>query len=117
MPNYLRARHPGGLYFFTVNLAERNNDLLVRHIDRLRESVRDVRQRHPFGIHAWVVLPDHLHCVLEMPRGRFGLLSSVAPDQGWVFPLLARAWNAFNVVFAPRGAWHLAASILGAFDP
>ena len=55
MPNYRRARPPGGLYFFTVNLAERPNDLLVRHIDPL------------FGIHAWVVLPDHLHCVLEMP--------------------------------------------------
>jgi putative transposase len=68
MPNYRRPRHPGGLYFFTVNLAERKgNDLLVRHIDRLRECVRSVRQRHPFGIHAWVVLPDHLHCILEMP--------------------------------------------------
>ena len=67
MPNYRRARHPGGLYFFTVNLAERRNDLLVRHVGRLRECVRSVRQRHPFGIHAWVVLPDHLHCVLEMP--------------------------------------------------
>jgi putative transposase len=68
MPNYLRARHPGGIYFFTVNLLERrDNDLLVRHIALLRECVREVRQRHPFGIHAWVVLPEHLHCVLEMP--------------------------------------------------
>jgi len=68
MPNYRRAHHPGGIYFFTVNLAERRpGDLLVRHIDRLRECVNHVRQRHPFGIHAWVVLPDHLHCILEMP--------------------------------------------------
>lgn len=29
----------------------------------------DVRRRHPFRIHAWVVLPDHLHCVIEMPDG------------------------------------------------
>jgi putative transposase len=34
MPNYRRAWHPGGTYFFTVNLLERSgNDLLVRHID------------------------------------------------------------------------------------
>jgi putative transposase len=34
MPNYRRASHPGGTYFFTVNLLERSgNNLLVRHID------------------------------------------------------------------------------------
>src|SRR2546428_13508722 len=70
MPNYRRAWHPGGTYFFTVNLLERSgNDLLVRHIDRLRDAVRHVRANHPFTIHAWVVLPDHLHCVIELPPG------------------------------------------------
>jgi len=68
MSNYRRAWHPGGTWFFTVNLLQRYpNDLLVRHIDQLRESVRTVRRRHFFLIHAWVVLPDHLHCVLELP--------------------------------------------------
>jgi putative transposase len=44
MPNYRRAWLKGGTYFFTVNLLKRhNNDLLVRHIDLLREVVRDVR--------------------------------------------------------------------------
>jgi putative transposase len=70
MPNYRRAWHPGGTYFFTVNLLERSgNDLLVRHIDLLRASVRVIRTAHPFTIHAWVVLPDHLHCVIELPAG------------------------------------------------
>ena len=68
MPDYRRAWHPGGTYFFTVNLLQRHgNDLLTRHVDLLRETVRAVRQRHPFRIHAWVVLPDHLHCVIELP--------------------------------------------------
>lgn len=35
----------------------------------LRESVRKVRNRHPFKIDAWVVLPDHLHAVLTLPQG------------------------------------------------
>ncbi len=62
MPNYRRAWLKGGTYFFTVNLLKRhNNDLLVRHIDLLREVIRDVRVNHPFVIHGWVVLPDHLH--------------------------------------------------------
>ena len=68
MPDYRRAWHPGGTYFFTVNLLQRQaNDLLTGHIDALRESVISVRRRHPFSIHGWVVLPDHLHCVIELP--------------------------------------------------
>lgn len=70
MPNYRRAWHRGGTYFFTVNLLQRHgNDLLVRHIDELRAAVRLTRQKHPFDIHAWVVLPNHLHCVIGLPPG------------------------------------------------
>jgi len=66
--NYRRAWHPGGTYFFTVNLLHRHgNDLLVQHIDELREAVRVTKRSHPFDIHAWVVLPDHLHCVISLP--------------------------------------------------
>ncbi len=68
MPDYRRAWHPGGTYFFTVNLPQRQgNDLLTRHIDLLREVVKKVRQRHPFIIHGWVVLPEHLHYVIQLP--------------------------------------------------
>ena len=67
---YRRLWHAGGTYFFTVNLLQRrNNDLLVRHIDVLRASIAKVKTRHPFIIHAWVVLPDHFHCVIELPEG------------------------------------------------
>jgi len=70
MPDYRRAWHPGGTYFFTVNALQRHgNDLLVRHIDLLRDVVREVRRAHAFAIHGWVVLPDHLHCVIELPDG------------------------------------------------
>lgn len=70
MRTYIRAQQPGGYYFFTVNLAERrNNDLLVRHVDALRESFRRVRARHPFEIEAIVILPEHLHCLWRLPDG------------------------------------------------
>ncbi|WP_137886678.1 transposase [Pseudomonas sp. 2FE] len=70
MPDYRRFWCPGGTYFFTHTLLRRQgNDLLVRHIEPLREAVRIVRQSHPFHIHAWVVLPDHLHCVIQLPSG------------------------------------------------
>ena len=70
MPNYQRVWNPGGTYFFTVNLLQRhNNDLLVQQIDVLRKNVQQVRTDHPFKIHAWVVLPEHLHCIIELPSG------------------------------------------------
>jgi putative transposase len=68
MRTYKRLRLNGGKYFFTVNLAERrNNDLLIRHIDCLREAFRQTRNHHPFEIDAIVVLPDHLHCIWQLP--------------------------------------------------
>ena len=70
MPDYRRAWQAGGTYFFTVNLLQRTgNDLLTRQVALLREVVRAVRRGHPFTIHGWVVLPDHLHCVIELPAG------------------------------------------------
>jgi putative transposase len=69
MPDYRRNRVPGATYFFTVNLLDRRSDLLVTHIDALREVVRDVRRRWPFRIDGWVVLPDHMHCLWTLPEG------------------------------------------------
>ena len=69
MPNYRRARIPGATYFFTVNLRDRTSDLLTRHVDNLREAVRVTRSRYPFHIDAWVVLPDHMHCLWTLPPG------------------------------------------------
>jgi putative transposase len=67
--DYRRAWHAGGTYFFTINLLNRHqNDLLTRHINVLREVVASVQKRHPFSIHAWVVLPEHLHAVIELPQ-------------------------------------------------
>jgi putative transposase len=68
MTDYRRNRVPGGTYFFTVNLVDRNSDILVSRVQSLRDAVRDVRMRAPFHIDAWVVLPDHLHCLWTLPE-------------------------------------------------
>lgn len=67
MSNYRRLFVPGGTFFFTVNLRDRGSDLLVRRIDLLRESWRDVVRQWPFETIAAVVLPD-----LEKADGRKG---------------------------------------------
>jgi putative transposase len=69
MPDYRRNRIPGATYFFTVNLRDRRSRLLVARVDTLREAVRGVRRQLPFGINAWVVLPDHMHCLWTLPEG------------------------------------------------
>lgn len=69
MSNYRRARIPGGTYFFTVNLLERNRRLLVDHIQLLRTAFGDAREARPFEVIAAVVLPDHLHGMWRLPPG------------------------------------------------
>jgi putative transposase len=69
MPEYRRLRMQGVPLFFTVALRRRDTDLLVRRVEQLRAAVRQVRARRPFRIDAWVVLPEHMHCVWSLPAG------------------------------------------------
>jgi putative transposase len=83
MPNYRRNFVPGGTFFFTVALLERKRDLLVKEIELLRESVRRVKRLYPFAIDAWVVLPDHLHCIWTLPPGDPDSVTDWARVMGW----------------------------------
>jgi putative transposase len=68
MVHYRRNLIPGGTFFFTVTLADRRSKILVEQIACLRSTFREVRRRRPFTIDAIVVLPDHLHIVMTLPR-------------------------------------------------
>jgi putative transposase len=37
--------------------------------DALREAIRKTRLTAPFDVDAWVLLPDHLHCIWTLPHG------------------------------------------------
>lgn len=69
MSRYIRPKVPGAVVFFTVALVDRGADTLVRHVDVLRQAVAVTKGKRPFGIDAWVVLPDHMHCVWTLPEG------------------------------------------------
>ena len=69
MPRYRRANIEGGTFFFTVAIADRSSDLLVRYVDRLRRAYRAVEERYPFDTVAICVLPDHIHAVWTLPEG------------------------------------------------
>lgn len=69
MPRYRRWFVPGGTYFFTVNLLNRDSRLLIEHIHELRAAYAEAAQRQPFETVAICVLPNHLHCVWTLPDG------------------------------------------------
>lgn len=67
---YRRAQISGGTYFLT--LVTHNRQEIFNSPDRialLRESFKQVKERHPFTIDAIVILPDHLHCLVTLPEG------------------------------------------------
>src|ERR1700752_1145842 len=67
MSRYRRAHIPGGMFFFTVALADRSSDALVRHIDLLRRTYAAVQKERPFETIAICVLPDHRHAIWSLP--------------------------------------------------
>lgn len=67
MSLYRRAKIDGGTFFFTVTLADRSSDLLVRSIERLRHVYRSVQERRPFETVAICILPDHIHAIWSLP--------------------------------------------------
>jgi putative transposase len=70
MPQYRRAKAEGATYFFTVVTHRRQPVLcLPETLDAMEAVFRDVAARRPFRVDAWVVLPDHMHCVWTMPDG------------------------------------------------
>lgn len=60
------------MYFFTVVTYTRQPILCLEESRTvLREVIRDVKLAHPFGIKAWVLLPEHIHCIWELPKEDF----------------------------------------------
>ncbi|MFA6010227.1 MAG: transposase [Desulfobacteraceae bacterium] len=69
MTHYRRIRMEGGTYFFTVVIANRRLDQLVRHIDLIKKSLREEKEQTPFVTLGFVVLPDHIHALWRLPEG------------------------------------------------
>jgi len=69
MPNYRRANLKGGTYFFTVVTFKRQKILCNADVrTALREAIQSTQAVHPFNIDAWVLLPNHLHCIWTLPE-------------------------------------------------
>lgn len=68
MSRYRRANTKGATYFFTVVTYQRRNFLCDDDVrTALRDAIIKVRERHPFQIDAWALLPYHLHTIWTLP--------------------------------------------------
>ncbi len=69
MTNYRRLKIQGATYFFTLVLNERKNtNLLIDDFQLLKSSMHKVKLKYPFKLIAMVVLPDHLHMIVSLPK-------------------------------------------------
>ncbi|MCD6046920.1 MAG: hypothetical protein K0S08_567 [Gammaproteobacteria bacterium] len=70
MGNYRRIYLSGGWYFFTVVTYQRQPILCEeKALQRLKQAFKYTQKDHPFKTHAIVILPDHLHCIWQLPDG------------------------------------------------
>ena len=68
MSLYRRDYTPGATYFFTVVTYRRRPFLCDPDVrTALRNAIQKTRIGYPFVVDAWVLLPDHLHCLLTLP--------------------------------------------------
>ena len=85
MSRYRRADTPGASYFFTV-VAYRRQPILCDEPIRaaLRDAIHEVRTRRAFTVDAWVLLPDHLHCLWTLPPGDADFATRWSLIKRWV---------------------------------
>jgi len=70
MSNYRRDQTLGGTWFFTVVAYKRMPIFCEQEFRRsLKRAIQRAREKLPFKIDAWILLPDHLHCVWTLPDG------------------------------------------------
>jgi len=70
---YRRRRQAGGLYCFTVVTYDRRRFLTGPDArDYLKAAIQRTRADHPFESVAVVLLPDHLHCIWQLPPHNSG---------------------------------------------
>jgi putative transposase len=70
--NYCRSKMPGGTFFFTLVTYQRARLFAdIRNINLLREVIQKIKQLHPFKMQAYVLLPDHFHCIWTLPESDY----------------------------------------------
>ena len=79
-----RRKYNGRYFFFTVNTFKRRAFLCDDGVrEKLRIAFKEVQKIYPYKTLAFCLLPDHLHCIWQLPKTdvdysrRWGLIKSL----------------------------------------
>jgi putative transposase len=78
MPRMLRLQYPGAIYHLTCQ-ADGRQKAFRNDVDRLEflKSLGEACQKTGWQVHAYCLMPDHYHLVLETPE------ANLAPGMAW----------------------------------
>jgi putative transposase len=62
----LKHYNPDGRPCFITIVTHKREPLLVANADLLLKSIADIKRRVPFNTIAWVIMPDHLHMIIDI---------------------------------------------------
>ena len=98
MPNYRRARDES-TWFFTV-VSKNREPLLTQTESRrvLKEVLSELRKQWPLQIQAWVLLPDHIHCIWRLPEND----SRYSMRWGWLKKEVTKQLQRGGSIWQPR---------------
>ena len=61
----LRRYHQAGNWYFITCVTYRRAPVLIENFDLLERAIAKTQERLRFALHAWVVLPDHFHAIID----------------------------------------------------
>ena len=66
---YIRSQAKGATFFFTVVTYKRRNILCdAINVILIKEAFKHVMKKYPFQNDAFVMLPNHIHCIWTLPE-------------------------------------------------
>jgi putative transposase len=61
----IRQYFKGGTLYFLTHVTHARMPILVANFNLLWRAIQSTREKHPFDMIAWVVLPDHMHLLID----------------------------------------------------
>ncbi len=88
MARKLRVQYPGAIYH-VMNRGDRREDVFENDDDRrlFLETLREVCEKTDWQVHAWCLMRNHIHLVVETPR------ADLVDGMKWLFGTYTMRYN------------------------
>jgi putative transposase len=82
----LRRHYATGIYYFVTTITINRAPILAQNIDLYQKAIKRTCQRFDIEIPAWVVLPDHLHLIIDSKTSNLSEMMKVfKQDFGFLY--------------------------------